>query len=478
MTLDNIELIEELAAKEAKENFWVYRQFINPNLKLSWFQKEIAYALMQFYQDYKAGKRPKLIIEAPPQHGKSVQVIEFISWLAGHDSKAKTIYTSFSERLGIRANLRLQRIFDSPKYKHVFTTHLNTSNVVAISGQYLRNREILEYVDSEGYFRNTTIRGSITGESLDIGIIDDPLKGGEEAQSATIREKTWDWLTDDFLTRFSDDGALLIIGTRWHIDDPIGRLRDLHKDIQVLSYKAIAEEDEKNRSKGDALFPSHKSIEFLLERKKLMSSLSWESLYQSNPIINTGTLFKQSDFKYYKESEIFIYLGEEAIRKTDLRIYQTIDPAGTVSQTADDFACITFAIHANNIIVLDTFNEQALTTTHDDIMTSLRNKWNPIYQAVEKKIFGLNIIQNAASRGIPVMPLTADGNKIYRAEPLQVHFKNGLVWFKNGFSTLEKQLLEFPNGKHDDLVDCLAYACILVLDKPADIAKVWNEIYA
>jgi predicted phage terminase large subunit-like protein len=478
MTLDNIELIEELAAKEAKENFWVYRQFINPNLKLSWFQKEIAYALMQFYQDYKAGKRPKLIIEAPPQHGKSVQVIEFISWLAGHDSKAKTIYTSFSERLGIRANLRLQRIFDSPKYKHVFTTHLNTSNVVAISGQYLRNREILEYVDSEGYFRNTTIRGSITGESLDIGIIDDPLKGREEAQSATIREKTWDWLTDDFLTRFSDDGALLIIGTRWHIDDPIGRLRDLHKDIQVLSYKAIAEEDEKNRSKGDALFPSHKSIEFLLERKKLMSSLSWESLYQSNPIINTGTLFKQSDFKYYKENEIFIYLGEETIRKTDLRIYQTIDPAGTVSQTADDFACITFAIHANNIIVLDTFNEQALTTTHDDIMTSLRNKWNPIYQAVEKKIFGLNIIQNAASRGIPVMPLTADGNKIYRAEPLQVHFKNGLVWFKNGFSTLEKQLLEFPNGKHDDLVDCLAYACILVLDKPADIAKVWNEIYA
>ncbi|MBK9499481.1 MAG: hypothetical protein IPO06_09015 [Leptospiraceae bacterium] len=478
MTLDNIELIEELAAKEAKENFWAYRQYINPSLKISWFQKEIAYALMQFYQDYKAGKRPKLIIEAPPQHGKSVQVIEFISWLAGHDPKAKTIYTSFSERLGIRANLRLQRIFDSPKYKQVFTTHLNTSNVVAISGQYLRNREILEYVDNEGYFRNTTIRGSITGESLDIGIIDDPLKGREEAQSATIREKTWDWLTDDFLTRFSDDGALLIIGTRWHIDDPIGRLRELHKDIQVLSYKAIAEEDEKNRLKGEALFPSHKSIEFLLERKKLMSALSWESLYQSNPIINTGTLFKQSDFKYYKESEIFIYLGEETIRKSDLRIYQTIDPAGTVSQTADDFACVTFAIHANNIIVLDTFNEQALTTTHDDIMTSLRNKWNPIYQAVEKKIFGLNIIQNAASRGIPVMPLTADGNKIYRAEPLQVHFKNGLVWFKNGFSTLEKQLLEFPNGKHDDLVDCLAYACILVLDKPADIAKVWEDIYA
>ena len=248
-----------------------------------------------------------------------------------------------------------------------------------------------------------------------------------------------------------------------------------HTGYQRMKHNIIQYDDP--RKKGEALWQEWISAE-IYEGIKKESEIEFSALYQQNPTTAEGNIFKAKDFKYYKESEIFIYLGEEAIRKTDLRIYQTIDPAGTVSQTADDFACVTFAIHANNIIVLDTFNEQALTTTHDDIMTSLRNKWNPIYQAVEKKIFGLNIIQNAASRGIPVMPLTADGNKIYRAEPLQVHFKNGLVWFKNGFSTLEKQLLEFPNGKHDDLVDCLAYACILVLDKPADIAKVWNEIYA
>ena len=85
MNRDTLLKANRYYALEAKDNFWVYRQYINPKLKISWFQKEIAYALMQFYQDYKAGKRPKLIIEAPPQHGKSVQVIEFISWLAGHD---------------------------------------------------------------------------------------------------------------------------------------------------------------------------------------------------------------------------------------------------------------------------------------------------------------------------------------------------------------------------------------------------------
>lgn len=230
------------------------------------------------------------------------------------------------------------------------------------------------------------------------------------------------------------------------------------------------------REKGEALWQSWIGAE-IYEGIKKESEIEFAALYQQNPTTAEGNIFKAKDFKYYKETDDFIYLGDEMIKKRDLRIYQTIDPAGTVSQTADDFACITFAIHNNSIIVLDTFNEQALTTTHEDIMLNLRNKWNPIYQAVEKKIFGLNIIQNAASRGIPVMPLSADGNKIYRAEPLQVHFKNGLVWFKSGFATLEKQLLEFPNGKHDDLVDCLAYACLLVLDKPVDMVNAWNNIY-
>ena len=59
-----------------------------------------------------------------------------------------------------------------------------------------------------------------------------------------------------------------------------------------------------------------------------MSTLSWESLYQSNPIINTGTLFKQSYFKYWTENEVYITIGETNIRKDELRIYQTIDQLG------------------------------------------------------------------------------------------------------------------------------------------------------
>lgn len=470
-------------ALEAKENFWVYRQFLTPNLKLSWFQKEIAYALMQFYQDYKAGKRPKLIIEAPPQHGKSVQVIEFISWLAGHDPDAKTIYTSFSERLGIRANLRLQRIFDSDKYKQVFPdTKINKQNTVTISGQYLRNREILEYVDHDGYFRNTTVNGSITGESLDIAIIDDAVKGRAEANSQTIRDKTWEWLTDDFFTRFSEQGAMLVIGTRWHIDDPIGRLRNNLKDIQVLSYKAIAEEDEPNRKAGEALFPTHKSIDFLLERKKAMNPLSWLSLYQSAPTLGDGNLFSRDTFKYFKYEDNTVYTDREYLID-NFHIFQTIDVAGTENKDSDYFVCMTFGlnIHNGDLIILDVYREKKETTKHMAVMENQYQKWKAI-QYVENKQFGINIIQAYRDTNRPVGTLEAKGSKEMRSLVIRNFYDNGKVWHRQGASWLdnfEEEILAFPQGIHDDQVDCLSYGGIVAQSMPLGIQDFGtpHEVY-
>ena len=76
---------------------------------------------------------------------------------------------------------------------------------------------------SRASFRNTTVNGQVTGKGLDFGFIDDPIKGRKEANSMTVRDATWNWLTDDFFTRFSDHAALLMTLTRWHLDDPAGR---------------------------------------------------------------------------------------------------------------------------------------------------------------------------------------------------------------------------------------------------------------
>ena len=305
MNLADVDLLEQLAVFEAREDFWAYRQYMNPGLKLGWWQREIANVLTDFYDELVAGNRPKYVIEAPPQHGKSVQIVDFISWLAGKQPELRSIYTSFSERLGVRANLRMQRLMDSAKYKRIFPgTSLNSSNAVTLSSQHLRNREILEYVGHEGYFRNTTVRGSITGEGLDLGVIDDPIKGREQAGSETVRDATWDWFTDDFFSRFSEDAGLLTILTRWHIDDPVGRLAKLEPSLKTFKYPAIAvgtrtAADQRNRQDGEPLFPEHKSLEFLMERKKIMSPANWSALYQQNPIVEGGEIIKSSWFGRY-----------------------------------------------------------------------------------------------------------------------------------------------------------------------------------
>lgn len=301
MNREDIELLEQLAVAEAREDFWAYRQYINGGkMKLGWWQREVATVLMDFYHELIEGKRPKYVIEAPPQHGKSIQIVDFLSWLAGKNPELRSIYTSFSERLGVRANLRMQRILDSDKYKKCFTkTTLSGPGAPKNAQSSLRNHEILEYVGQEGYFRNTTVRGAITGEGLDLGVIDDPLKGREQAGSKTVRDSVWDWFTDDFFTRFSEDAGLLTILTRWHVDDPVGRLLEIDKTVKVFKYPAIAVKDEELRKKGEPLFPEHKSLEFLLERKKLMSSANFSALYQQNPVVEGGEIIQSAWFKRY-----------------------------------------------------------------------------------------------------------------------------------------------------------------------------------
>jgi hypothetical protein len=153
------------------------------------------------------------------------------------------------------------------------------------------NSGLIEYIDCLGSFRNTTVRGQITGMELNLGIIDDFVKGRDEANSKVDRDKTWNWFTDDFMTRNAKDSALLVIATRWHVDDLIARMTIKWPKMRVLNFPAIAEMDEGWRVKGDPLFPEHKPLDFLLSQKALMSESSWSAEYQGHPfLIGSGEI--------------------------------------------------------------------------------------------------------------------------------------------------------------------------------------------
>ena len=472
--MKSIELLLELRIRKARKSFLTYRQLINKNLKVNWWVKEVCEELEKFYYDFVNGLKPKLVIQAPPQHGKSVAIIDFISWVAGHNPDCKTIYASFSERLGIKANLKLQRIYDNPTYQKIFPdTKISNKNAVTISSQTLRNREIIEYIDRDGYFRNTTVRGSITGESLDLGVIDDPIKGRQDANSLTVRNSTWDWFTDDFLTRFSEDGALLAILTRWHIDDPIGRLIAADKTVKVLSYPAIAIKDDKHRKTGEALFPEHKSIDFLLARKKVMPAANFEALYQQNPYITDGGIFKTEWFKSYR---------------TLPKLKFTVITVDTAQKTKEQNDYSVFALWGQgedgNAYLIDILRGK---WEAPDLIKMAKIFWykhvpnfNIRSMNVEDKVSGTTLIQTLSTSTEPVIPIKAvqrNTDKISRANDVAPFIESGRVYLPEKAEWLNDFIVEhaqFPNGAHDDQVDTTSDGLNVIFGK--QITSIWDVL--
>ena len=121
-----------------------------------------------------------------------------------------------------------------------------------------------------------------------LGVLDDFVKGRAEANSKLHRDRTWNWFTDDFATRFSMDSALLVICTRWHVDDLLGRLIQKFPHMRIISFQAIAEKDERFHRQGEALFPALKPLDMLRGQKKLMSEASWQAEYQQRPFVVGG----------------------------------------------------------------------------------------------------------------------------------------------------------------------------------------------
>jgi hypothetical protein len=159
----------------ARNCFWQYRKMIDPHIISGWWQEHAAWELQWFFEDIEAGKRPKLVLQAPPQHGKSRTVTDFVTWAAGRNPDLNTIFTSYSDELGTTANLRFQRILELPAYQKIWgNTRLAGYGE---EGRWQRNMSVCEYVGNKGSFRVTTVNGQITGHGLDIGVVDDPIKG-------------------------------------------------------------------------------------------------------------------------------------------------------------------------------------------------------------------------------------------------------------------------------------------------------------
>lgn len=459
LTSDDLVLINEWLKAESRKDFFSFRQLIRPRLIPSWWQIDVANHLMQFWDDFVNNRKPALVLQAPPQHGKTEQITDFIAWCAGKDPDLRTIFGSYSDDLGVRVNLALQRIYDGDAFKSVFKgTRLNDTNNATAAGRWLRNSSLMEYVGHEGSFRNTTIMGQINGQGLDLGFIDDPIKGRAEAQSKTTRDKTWSWFTDDFFGRFSEKAGFIMIMTRWHLDDPVGRWLEHFPNTKVLRYQAIATEDEEHRREGEPLFPQLKSLDFLMQRKQVLTQASWESVYQQRPIAAGGDMFPTERFK------IINSIDRSQVKKS----IRYIDKAGTADGGAYTAGSLVHTMRDGTTVVENVIRGQwsALEREQRILQAAQTDKAVcPRYQLwfeQEPGSGGKESAENSIRRfkGFDVHADRVTGAKEVRAEPYAAQVQNGQVslvageWIRDFLEEHE----QFPYGKYMDQVDATAGA--------------------
>ena len=420
----------------------------------------------------------------PPRHGKS----EFISrystaWILGKFPDTRIILASYEADFAATWGRKSRDLLEEHGPSLFGVTVSKASSAASrwdIEGH-------------EGGMATAGVRGPITGKGANIAIIDDPVKNDQEAMSQTYRDATWDWYRATFSTRIQEDGAIILVMTRWHEDDLAGRLLKAQEEggdkWEVVNLPALAEDDDMlGRQLGEPLCPQLFTKETLEKTKVRLGSFWWNALYQQKPAPAAGNKFKRAWFRYFDivDDQVVLYTpGEgEGVKKFQLNqcwCFQTCDPAASTKTSADYFVLGTWLVTPHKDLLLrDIIRMRLEGPDQPKLFEQGYQRWRPKLQGVETKSMGITLFQDLRRKGLPVIDLKAETDKETRALPVMARMEAGTVYFlKNApwLGNYEDELLMFPNGEHDDQVDVTSYAGIIIAGKtrigPVDKPPGW-----
>lgn len=412
------------------------------------------------------GKQRFLIFELPPQHGKSTTITEtFPSDYLMHHPDKEVMVASYSDDLAQRFGSRNLSKFNDlagRMYGLKVSSRKHTSNEWQIDGH-------------RGAMHSTTILGSATGKHSDLLIIDDPVKGMQDADSPTIRNRIWDEFQASFYTRLAADGSIIVIMTRWHVDDLVGRLlKEGTLPWQVIKLPAIAEENDLlGRAPGEPLAPYapiNKGLKWAEQTKRVSGSRVWAALYQQRPVLEGGNIFKRDQVHFYlPDTATATKLGldhdsDVAILPQLEKSWSSWDLTFTDKDTSDFVAGQTWGKQGSNLYLLDRVHArmdygpqlQAIQAMH------LRQpKATAVY--IEDKANGSAIISTVRKVVPGVIGVIPKGDKVTRANVVVPFFEAGNVYLPHPkwqpwVNDMLDEWIGFPNMEHDDEVDSMTQA--------------------
>jgi predicted phage terminase large subunit-like protein len=447
---------ELLGRRKARRGLLDFILYINPEYIVSEFAQELCAALDQFFIDQQAGLRPVLVVQAPPQHGKSDIVSRYApAFLFGQAPDLSIGGLSYSKDLATDMNRDVQRIMLSPEYHRLFPgASLSAKRAVTVDVEAKRNSDVFEIVGRKGRYVGQGVGGPLTGKRLDIGLIDDPIKNAQEALSETIKDGIWNWYITTFLTRLSKNSGQIIMATSWATDDLSGRILKINAKAKHLKFVAVNMPGEKgydpSRREG-ALVPDLHPLDKLLEQKAIMSDYFWSAMYQQSPIALGGNMFKTDEFRFYdvlpklKWRAIF---GDTALKTKEQNDYSVFQCWG---ESMEGQAVLIDQIRGKWEAPELLTQARAFWAKHKSEGTGTLRSFN-----VEDKASGTGLIQTLKKEGVPILGIQRSIDKITRAMDAIPLIQSGNVLLPKNAPWLSDYLSEFaafPKGSHDDQID-------------------------
>lgn len=475
IAIEEYKRIRVLHGQLAKRRLTHFATFCNKEIEIEWFHKEV-YDKLDLWIE---GKIKKLAIFMPPQHGKSeMSSITTPAKILGKKPKSKIVVASYSDTLAKKFNRRCQDIMDSPEYKHIYPKTVLPAKGIEITNE-LRNNGYFEVVKHKGFYKSVSIGGSLTGDPIDYGIIDDPIKDRKQANSKTYRQTVWDWYQDVFKTRLHNDSSQLMLFTRWHEDDLAGRLfnpKNEHYDESeasewtILCFQALKEEKkpipisfdyQDPRKIGEALW-ENKHSKKKHEETKRVNPTGFASLQQQRPSPAGGGKIKKEWFNIIQPSEL--PFNPHTIKKDFF-----LDGAFTKDVQNDESATLTACKYKGDAYIF------GVDAVRKELHEYLKYIVPYLKQMGYKPTSKVNIEMKASGYGfysmlrspeygkfncVKVPGKTVAEGKLTRVETSQPTLASGKVYLVNTGGWIESfidQCTSFPNDVHDDKVDVLTF---------------------
>lgn len=424
-------------------------------------------------------KQKRVAVSIGPQFGKS-QILTRSTppWWIGKRPDAQMIIGTYNQPFANQFGSDIQAITAKQSYKQVFPDVVLVDNAK-------------DYITTSrgGKISLAGVGGSSTGKAADVFIVDDPYKNQEDANSENYRNGVWDWFSSVVFSRCHNDSVIIVVHTRWHEDDLIGRLCDPSHPDRNTTYKGVADDwlyinlpavvtdpalaealglelarptdptvlEQFGDQPMTTLWPQRKGLKLLAEARRLNKQV-FESLYMGNPTPADGDYFTADMLVEYEPDDL----------PRDLMTYGASDHAVSEKQVADStvIGCVGVDSRGEVWVLPELVWGKMMTDRMvEEILAKMQNHKPGVWwmeSELISKSFGPFLLDRMEKTNTycTLNPVTPSRDKQARARAIQgmmqrrkVHFPRFAPWWRDA----RAQLLKFPYGAHDDFVDWLSW---------------------